>query len=238
MLLSIIIPAYNEEKNLGPLAGSLLKMIERHRLSAEIVLVDDNSRDSTPQICDILAKKHKNIRAIHRKGNRGMGNTLKEGTRAARGEIVVWSMADLADDVNTIPSFVAKIKDGYDMVFGSRYMRGGSSGDLVMTKRIASSGFSRLSRILIGTPVDDITNAFRGFRKKVFESVDLKSGDFAISPEFALKAHIKGFRLCQVPTVYKDRIEGSPNFKMFKMSKRYFSVLLSAVLEKYFSYKA
>jgi glycosyltransferase involved in cell wall biosynthesis len=142
-----------------------------------------------------------------------MGNALIEGTNKANGDVIIWIMADLSDDLNTIPKFLKKIENGYDLVFGSRYIKGGSPGDIPSNKAFFSRGFANLSRIFIGIKVHDITNAFRAFKKNVFNSVNLKSTDFAISPEFALKAHLANF----------------------KMSIKYFIVFLSSFCQKFIS---
>ncbi len=229
-MISIIIPAHNEEENLPELIPRIRKTI-RKLGKAEIIIVDDNSTDGTPKLCDNFCKKFKNIRTIHRKSNPGMGFALKEGTRAAKSDIIVWTMADLTDDLNTIPRFIQEIDKGADMVFGSRYMEGGFA-ELSLFKKIASSGFTILSRLFIGIKVHDITNAFRAFRKKVFFTANPEAGDFAISPEFALKAHLKGFRLAEVPTLYKDRKMGITKFKMFSMAKRYFWIFLLTFFQR------
>jgi glycosyltransferase involved in cell wall biosynthesis len=226
-MISIIVPAHNEEGNLPRLVEELLPLARRMK-NTEIVLVDDNSKDRTPSLCDKYAKQYNEVRTIHRKGRKGMGFTLQEGTLAASGDIIIWTMADLSDDLNAIPKFVKKIQNGADMVFGSRYMQGGNPGDLSFLKKTASKGFVMLSRILIGIKVHDITNAFRGFRKEVFNSIPLVSGDFAISPEFSLKAHRNGYKLGEVPTDYTDRREGVAQFKFFKMGRRYFKIFLKA----------
>lgn len=232
MLVSIVVPAHNEEENLPLLAERLVQMLRRSRLPAEVILVDDNSTDSTPQVCDRIAKKHPLVRALHRRGERGMGNALKEGTLAARGSIVIWTMADLSDDVEAIPRFVEEIRDGADMVFGSRYMEGGSPGDLSRVKAFSSKAVSLLAAVGIGIPVRDITNAFRGFRKEVFHAARPRAGDFAISPEFALKAHLRGFRLGEVPVTYKNRVKGVQKFRMYRMGKRYARILAQACLAR------
>lgn len=230
MFVSIVVPAHNEEGNINSLVTSLQKMLAQTGLKAEIILVDDNSSDRTGEMADSLSRKFPNVKAIHRKGSRGMGNTLMEGTRAAKGPVVVWTMADLSDDPYAIPKMVEKIASGYDMVFGSRYMRGGDSGDLSRIKAFNSRLVSRLAFFFIGTMVHDITNAFRGFRKEVFEKATPKSGDFAISPEFALRAQLAGFRLGEVPVTYRNRISGTQKFQMYRMGRRYAYMLAKAFL--------
>ena len=232
MKISIVVPAYNEEKNLPILIKNLQNIIKKNNLDAQIVLVDDNSNDSTPKICDFFQRKYYNILTIHRIGNRGMGNALLEGTNKANGDVIIWVMADMSDDLNTIPKFLEKIEKEYDLVLGSRYMKGGSSGDLSFFKAFVSGGFTKLSRLFLGINVHDITNAFRAFKKEMFNSIKLESNDFAISPEFALKCHLAGFKLGEVPTKYSNRKKGATKFKMFKMSIRYLTVFLSIFLQK------
>src|SRR3989338_2622146 len=217
---SIVIPAYNEEENLPQLLDRLIKPggIENF----EIIIVDDNSSDNTGSIADSYSKKYKLIKVVHRKkGSNGMGAALKDGTRASNGKYIVWTMGDNSDKLETIPIFIKKLKEGNDMVFGSRYMKGGSSGDLGKEKAILSSGYSFIAGIIFCFRFRDITNAFRGFRKEVFDNVKLECNHFDISPEFAIKAHLKDYKLCEVPTSYKNRIFGQPKFKIIKMGIKY-----------------
>ncbi len=222
--LSIVIPSHNEELNLPSLVESLDTLRKQEKWNCEIVIVNDNSTDSTGKVAERLSKKYRNVKVVHRSSNPGMGNALKEGTSMAKGKIIIWTMADKSDNPETFPRMVEKINRGYDMVFGSRYIRGGSRGDLAFHKALFSRGYSILAKIIFGLKVNDITNAFRCFRKKVFDSVKLESGDFAISPEFAIKAHKEGFRLGEVPTNYSDRKEGKTTFKIMKMGPRYLSM--------------
>lgn len=221
-MLSIVIPAHNEGGNLPILIESLLNLAKKEKWSSyEVIIVNDNSTDDTKKIAENFARKYKEIMVVNReKGDNGMGITLVEGTRAAKGDVVIWTMADRSDDINTYPRIIEKLKD-YDMVFGSRYIKEGSKGDLEWNKAFLSSSYTRLARLVFGIKVHDITNAFRGFKKKVFAEIDLKSKDFAISPEFAIRAHLKDFKLGEVPTTYSNRKAGKPNFKMFKMGIKY-----------------
>jgi len=223
--LSIVVPAYDEEANLFPLAQDLQCLMSGLQGETEMLIVNDNSSDRTGQIANSLASDSPSIRAIHRYGNNGMGNALTEGTLQATGSRVVWVMADRSDDLQTIPKMMEKIDEGCDIVFGSRYMSGGSSGDLVRLKAFGSSGYSRLARLVFGMDVHDITNAFRAFRRTVFTSLQITSADFAISPEFAIKAQMAGFRLGEVPTTYADRRAGKSKFGMVKMGFKYLGLL-------------
>ncbi len=222
--LSIVIPSHNEELNLPSLVESLDSLRKQGLWSCEIVIVNDNSTDGTGKVAEGLSRKYGSLTVVHRSSNPGMGNALREGTSVARGSIIIWTMADKSDNPETFPRMIAKINSGFDMVFGSRYIKGGSRGDLAFHKALFSRGYSILAKIVFGLKVNDITNAFRCFRKKVFDSVKLESGDFAISPEFAIKAHKAGFKLGEVPTNYTDRKEGKTTFKIIKMGPRYLSM--------------
>lgn len=226
MEISLVIPAYNEEANLDSLLESLVNFLKKESLNCEIIVVDDASSDDTGKIADKWAREYRNISALHReKEENGMGAALKEGTKRARGELVLWIMGDRSDDLNTIPQIIEKMREGYDMVFASRYMRGGSRGNLSRLKAFLSSRFTVIARWFFNIPVHDITNAFRVFRKSLFDSIYLESDDFAISPELAIKAHLLGFRLGEVPTTYALRWAGETKFRMGKMVIRYLSLL-------------
>lgn len=207
----------------------VVRYAEKKKLSYEIIPVDDKSNDGTKKILQQNAAKNRRIIPVYRKDkNEEKGNTMglaiKEGTKKAKGDIIIWTMGDLADDTKTYGDIIEKIEEGYDMVFGSRYMPGGSRGNLDRLKAFLSSWGTRLARLLFGVPVHDITNAFRGFRKDVFQKITLSSSGFSISPEFAIKAHLAGFKLAEVPTVYTNRTAGISNFKIYQMTRSYLTL--------------
>lgn len=232
MNISFIIPFHNEEKNCLPMITRVSKFAKQKNLSYEIIPVDDRSSDETANILQKVASGDPHIKPIYRrfdiqqKGNT-MGKALIAGTKKATGDIIIWTMGDLADDTKTYADIINKLQENFDLVFGSRYMPGGSRGNLDFIKAILSSWGTLLARLLFGIPVHDITNAFRGFKKNVFDSVQLTSSGFSISPEFAIKAHLAGFKLGEVPTVYSSRVEGVSSFKLFKMTRSYLSLYLN-----------
>ena len=224
--VSVIIPVNNEEENLPILLERLIDFESQNGFSIQIIIVNDGSQDSTGEIANRYSMEHENIRVTHNMGIRkGMGCSLKSGTREAQSPHVIWLMGDLADDINTIPKILKKLEDGYDVVVASRYMRGGSPGDMDPIKSFLSRSYSFFMRIIFNLPVHDINNAFRGFRREVFEAIEIKSDDFAISPEFAIKAKLDKFRLGEVPTKYFDRTFGKNKFKTLAMILRYSSIL-------------
>lgn len=232
MKISFVIPFHNEEKNCSPMIERVIKYGKKKKLSFEVILIDDRSTDDTRKILKKLSQRYKFVLPVFRKddgkekGNT-MGRALIEGTKASRGDVIIWTMGDLSDDTATYGDIITKLRQSYDMVFGSRYMPGGSRGNLDRLKAFFSSQGTHLARFLFGVPVHDITNAFRGFKREVFDSIKLESSGFSISPEFAIKAYLSGFKLGEVPTVYTNRVEGVSSFKLYKMTKSYLKLYIS-----------
>ena len=221
MDVSIVIPVHNEQGNLPKLLNNLIKLKVSLK-NFEIIVVDDNSSDKTGQIAHNYSKKYKNIKVLHRsKGINGMGVALKDGTKAAKGKHIVWIMGDNSDDTTIIPKLIEKLKNSYDIVFGSRYMKGGSRGDSNPFKAMLSAGYTFVARLIFGIKVHDITNPFRAFKKEIFNRITLDCNDFAISPEFSIKSHLRGHKLAEVPTVYTNRKTGQSKFKFIKMGIAY-----------------
>lgn len=233
MKISFVIPFHNEEKNCFSMVEKVMSFSKQKKLNVEIIPVDDRSGDSTRKKLEQLAQKYPGlVLPVFRKddgeaqGNT-MGKALIEGTKMATSQFIIWTMGDLADDTKTYDDILDKLKEGYDLVFGSRYMSGGSRGSLDPIKAFLSSWGTLLARLLFGIPVHDITNAFRGFRKEIFANLILTSAGFSISPEFAIKAHLAGYKLSEVPTVYTNRVEGISNFKIYNMTKSYLKLYFS-----------
>jgi len=224
--ISIVIPANNEEENLGILLEKLLAFEKQNGLLFDVLIVNDGSLDKTGEVAESFAVREERLSVIHNRGTaQGMGSALKRGTRMTRTPVVVWLMGDLSDDLNTIPRMCEKMEEGYDVVVASRYMQGGSSGDLSAIKSFLSRSYSFFMRKVFHIPVHDINNAFRGFRREVFENVHLECDDFAISPEFIIKANRVKYRIGEVPTIYANRKMGKNKFRILRMMFRY-SLLL------------
>jgi len=228
--VTVIIPACDEEENLGALLDRLLEFEKKNGTRFKKIVVNDGSKDRTGRIADGYASGEHEVRVLHNTGApKGMGYALKRGTRSADTPIVVWLMGDLSDELATIRAIVDEIRRGSDVVVASRYMAGGSTGDLSPVKAFLSGTYSLVVTRLFGIPVHDINNAFRGFRREAFERLHLQSDDFAISPEFIIKAHRAGYSIAEVSTTYANRRQGQNKFRMLRMMFRY-SLLLRHLL--------
>lgn len=227
--LSFIIPAHNEEKILRKTVLSLERLITPS-YQAQIIIVDDNSTDATPKITEELVNEFSNIRVIHRKDTPGVGYALVEAKDYIEGDYVFWIMADGCDEFKTISLMLSCLEDGWDLVIGSRYIKGGKREKTFSLKKFLSSKAYLLTKLFFGMRIKDVTNAFRGFKKELLNHINLERGDFSISFEFTIKSYIKGFKIKEVPTTYYERREGKSKFSILKMIPSYLSILFKILL--------
>lgn len=229
MKLSIVIPAYNEEENIADIVNKIEGSVQ---IEHELVAVNDHSADKTKEILLGLAKKYHNLVVIDNDLKQGFANALKSGFKSASGEVVVPVMGDLCDDLTTIPFMFEKIKEGYDVVCGARYIKGGARlGGSKLKAFLSSFGGRSLNRLL-GVPTHDIANAFKMYKKKVLDSVNIEAKGFEISMELPLKAYYAGFKITEVPTTWKERTKGKSSFKVFKLLPSYLKLYLWAASKK------
>ncbi len=227
-IISIVIPARNEESCIVETVKNVEKNV---RIPHEVVIVNDNSTDGTEEKAKNLCKKYSNVKLITRKSNHGFGNTLVEGFEKSGGFAVVPVMADMCDDPGTINLMYEKIND-YDIIVGSRYIKGGKLIGSPFIKKWISRNYGRIMHWLTGIPTRDITNAFKLYKKEVIEKVKTEQKDFSISVDITLKAYFLGCRITEVPTTWTGRKGGKSKFRVFKMGKSYGSLFLYAVKRK------
>ena len=225
--VSFVIPANNEELNLELLLKAIEQESQGWDFAYEVIVVDDHSVDKTYDLVLNLSKNNERIKVIKNdRGAKGMGVALLAGSYKAQGKYICWLMADLSDDLSLIRCMCDKLEQGMDMVFASRYMAGGSSGDLERWKAFLSGAFTKMARIWFGFNVHDITNAYRMFRRQLLNEVTLTSIGFSISPEFAIKSHLYGAKLDELPALYKRRTKGQAKFKLMKVFFSYTRLFL------------
>ncbi len=169
-----------------------------------------------------LAERWPHIRPIRNDLGRGVLNAIKVGFREAQGEAVLVTMADASDDPATIPKMWVKLGEGYDLVCASRYMRGGRQ---IGGPRVKSF-LSRLAGLslywLAGIPTHDATNSFKLYRRRLLEEIQTEStGGFEIGLEMTVKAHLSGYPIAELPTTWRDRTEGTSNFKTIRWLPKY-----------------
>lgn len=218
MTLTVLIPAHNEEENIANVISSIE---DRLNLTFEMVVVNDHSSDGTANIVLSLAERYKNIRLIDNNLAPGFANAIKMGLSNINTEVVVPVMGDLCDDLGTIPLMLEKVREGYDVVCGARYIKGGARIGGSKLKGFLSFFAGRTMSMFIGMPTHDVANAFKMYRKEVIQSMNIESKGFEISMELVLKAYFNGFKITELPTVWRERERGKSNFKMLNLTPDY-----------------
>ncbi|MBN1901563.1 glycosyltransferase [Candidatus Sumerlaeota bacterium] len=226
MNLTIVIPARNEQDNIPTTLSSIESRVKTPHF---VIVVNDHSTDKTGDFVREFSKTHPNVRLFDNPGTGGFAHAVKAGFKQASPGAVVTVMADNCDQPETIDAMFAKILEGYDVVCGSRYMPGGKK----LGGRFLQTFFSRFVgkslRIISSLPTHDISNAFKMYRKEVVDSIEIEETGFAMSMELAVKARFRGFKVTEVPTIWKDRTAGSSHFRIFKVAYSYIRWYLRAL---------
>jgi glycosyltransferase involved in cell wall biosynthesis len=230
MKLSIILPAHNEEDNITEVINRIEHSLD---IPHELVVVNDHSVDNTAKFVERLSQQYNNIRVVENKFPKGFANALKTGFNNARTDIIIPVMADLCDDLPTIKEMFEKINEGYDVVCGSRYVKRGARIGGSRIKGFFSCFVGRSLCFLLGLPTHDIANAFKMYRKSVLDSVDIESCGFEISMEIPLKAYFLGFKITEVPTIWKERTKGKSSFRMLRLLPNYLKLYFWAISKRW-----
>jgi dolichol-phosphate mannosyltransferase len=221
MRVSVIVPVLHSEPQLLATLRSLAA--GRDRLDLEILLVvdvPDPSRKAQARAENDLVAAEVDAIAVYRVGERGFGSALRRGFAEASGHAMIPIMGDASEDPNDVLRLAQELEKGWDVVAGSRYMRGGGIVGNTAKQR-TSRFYSFLMRYAGGPPIHDVSNAFKAYRRSVVESVDTVADSFDISVELTLKAHQAGFRITEIPTVWTNRKQGRSNFRVSKELRNY-----------------
>jgi dolichol-phosphate mannosyltransferase len=233
MKLSVVIPANNEQECIEQVVLDICSLLVQENIPYEIILVDDNSTDHTGEIAEKLSENNPAVRVIHRTPPRGFGRAIKEGLEHINGEVVVICMGDASDEPKDIVRYYRKILEGYDCIFGSRFIPGATVRDYPPLKLFLNRLANTLIRIMFLIRENDITNAFKAYRREVIESVKpLVSNHFNITIEIPLKAINRSFKHTMIPINWNGRKSGVSKLKLRELQKKYLFTLLYVWLEK------
>jgi glycosyltransferase involved in cell wall biosynthesis len=214
-LLSIVIPAYNEEERLGKTLAETFAYLTEQEYTSEIIVVDDGSRDRTVEVANSF-QPHSNAKTklivLKNPGNRGKGYAVRNGMLHASGEIQLFFDADLATPLDQIPKVLRPILDGkYDVVFGSRALSEAViEVEQSFLRQLRGRGGNLLIRLLTGMDIKDTQCGFKAFRRQAAQSIfPLQQIDgFGFDPEVLFIANKQGWRWKELPVVWRH-IEGS-----------------------------
>lgn len=233
MKLSIVIPACNEEETLEKVVKDIGEILQKENICNEIIIIDDNSSDQTGNIADRLSSSDRDIEVIHRKSLPGFGRAIREGLEKISGDAVIIVMADASDDPPDIIRYYHKIKEGYDCVFGSRFTRGAIIKNYPPLKLLFNRLGNNLIRMLFLIRENDITNAFKAYRREVIEQIKpLVSDHFNLCVEIPLKAINRGFSRVQIPINWSGRQSGISKLSLRKIQRKYIFSIFYVWLEK------
>ena len=232
MKLSIIVPHYNEEKNINDF---YYDFSEKNSLDDyEIIFVDDYSNDNSKELYKSLLLKDKNIRFIKNTFNKGLGGAIRTGILATTGEFVTIMMCDSSDSVEDLNNYYHQIKtENYDAIFGSRFQKDSIIKNYPLKKLILNRVFNNFVKLVFWSDYNDFTNAFKIYKKKTLENVfPLVSESFNIFLEIPLKVISRNFRYKIISINWTDKRIGKSNFKIKELGSKYFFTLLYCWLEK------
>jgi dolichol-phosphate mannosyltransferase len=235
-LLSIVLPARNEEGCICSTVEHLHLELNLQHVPHEIIVVDDGSSDQTWPMLVELQKKIPQLRPIQNLKEHGFGRAIVCGLDNMQGDAVVIMMADESDDCRDVAVYWRELNKGFDCVFGSRFIRGGGTIDYPKVKmalnRVANAFIATLFRI----KYNDTTNAFKAYRKTVIDGCrPIIAPHFNLTVELPLKAIVRGYTWTIVPITWRNRRSGEAKLKIKEMGSRYFFICMYVLLEKYFS---
>jgi glycosyltransferase involved in cell wall biosynthesis len=214
----VVCPVYNEGANIGPL---LQRLEGEAAVPMELIVVYDSEDDDTLPALARLAPPFA-VRTVKNQFGRGALNAIKTGFREARCEATLVIMADLSDDLRIVPRMLELVHEGYDIVCGSRYMRGGRQIGGPLVKGLLSRVAGISLHYLAGVPTRDATNSFKMYRTRFLHGLRLEStGGFEIGMEAVVKAYVAGARVAELPSTWTDRVAGESRFRLWKWLPNY-----------------
>ena len=234
--LSVIIPARNESDNLQSCIGGIVEVLQKNQINHEVLVIDDGSTDNTQEILEKIISKQLTVSCIKNQGQNGFGWAVRQGLQKFTGDAVAIMMADRSDSPKDLVMYWKTLQEGYECVFGSRFIKGGQVLDYPLVKLIANRIVNTMIRIAFNIKSNDVTNAFKMYRRDVIEGCKpLISPHFNLTVEIPLKAIIRGYSYEVLPISWKNRTKGLAKLKLREMGSRYFFIIAYLWLEKYFS---
>jgi dolichol-phosphate mannosyltransferase len=234
--LSVVIPARDEQASVGPMVEHLHIELGLRAVPHEIIVVDDGSTDGTWEVLQRLEPRIPGLRPVRNDGRHGFGRAVTLGIDSASGDAVVIMMADESDDCRDAVRYWEKLNEGYDAVFGSRFIPGGGVLDYPVPKYVLNRVFNHLLRMLFGFAFNDTTNAFKAYRMTTLQGLrPFLSPHFNLTVELPLKAIVRGYSWTVIPITWRNRRSGVAKLKLKEMGTRYIFIVMYVWLEKYFS---
>lgn len=234
--LSLVIPAHNEEGCIRETVQAFYDELKKEKIPHEILVVNDNSKDKTEEIITELSREITELKHINNTPPNGFGFAVRKGLDNFQGDCVAVVMADLSDRPVDLVSYYRELEQGYDCIFGSRFIKGGKTIDYPRFKYYLNRLTNNIIKGLFGIRYNDTTNAFKLYSRETIEGLKpFLSHHFNLTVELPLKAIVRGYSYAVVPNHWINRKEGESKLKIKEMGSRYFFIILYCLLEKWLS---
>ncbi len=222
-IISIIVPVFNEEKNIPILYERIAKVMGELKCEYELIFINDGSSDNSVGVLKNISKTDARLVVINLRRNFGQTAALSAGFDYAKGDVVICMDGDLQDDPAEIPKFLKKIEEGYDIVSGWRRER----REGFWNRKLPSLIANRIIRMVSGVNIHDFGCTFKAYRKEIVRNLDLSSDMHRLIPAMA---GAMGISICEIPIKRASRIHGRSNYGL----SRIFSVLYDIIIMKFF----
>lgn len=230
MELCILIPAKNEELTLPATIAILFEKLNSE-IPINILVVNDYSDDNTLNILESLSSEYPNLSFVSNEKEGGVGNAIRYGLSKWKGDIVALCMADGSDaPIDILKSYYKITNEGYDCIFGSRFIKGGKVQNYPFIKLVMNRIFNTMVRLLSRNEYNDFTNIFKVYHRRAIEGIQpLVSTDFSIGLEMSLKAFKKELNISIVPISWIQRKAGKSKLNLRKNFNLYISTLRKSI---------
>lgn len=233
LLYSVLIPAYNEAENLPRTLEPLAAALRAEGIPFELLIVNDNSTDGTPQVLESLAGDYPELHVVTNTPPGGLGRAIRCGLKHFKGDVVAIVMADSSDSPEDVVACYRKIEEGYDCVFGSRFRKSSKVTQYPPVKLVFNRIVNLAMQVLFFTRFNDLTNAFKVYRRHAIESISpLHAAHFNITIEMSLSCLIRRFKIAEIPISWSGRTWGQSNLRLREMGRRYLCTLLMIWFER------
>lgn len=236
MKYSVVIPARDEAEGIADTVAGVVEALEGAGIDYEVIVVDDASRDGTPDVVDRIGRANPRVRCHRSHNPPGFGFAVRAGLDVFTGDAVAIVMADGSDSPEDVVSYYRVLAAGHECAFGSRFVPGARVIDYPRTKLILNRIVNAGIRVLFRHGYNDTTNAFKAYRREVIETLQpLLSNQFNLTVELPLKAVARGHEFEVIPISWTNRATGASKLKLQEMGSRYLFIVLYVLLERHLS---
>ncbi len=236
MNLSVVIPAHNEDGCIESTVRNLVNALDDEHIDGEVLVVNDHSSDSTEELLKALQEELPSVKYINNDYPNGFGFAVRCGLEHFSGDAVALVMADNSDSPHDLVLFFRKLEEGYDCVFGSRFLKESSISDYPVLKLIMNRLANFFIRVVFMQKYNDTTNAFKMYRRSTIDGLKpFLSQHFNVTVELPLKAIIRGYSYAVLPNSWTGRTTGISKLKIKEMGSRYLFIVLYCLIEKWLS---